>query len=225
MRIGFSANNLLWIGIAVCLASPTFAEEQPKQKSADSEAVEIEAEDWIPLPVPRPEQMEIAEIEAGSGKLAYAPGAEQSGGHAVVTATTTATTTAIGPDDPDGLRQLVAQQAEINGIPAALANAVVTVESRYNPKARGSAGEIGLMQIKPDTARFLGFRGPDSALYHPATNVRWGMKYLAEAQRRGGGTVCGTILKYNAGQGAKTMNPISERYCEKVKALLQGKDA
>ena len=36
----------------------------------------------------------------------------------------------------------------------------------------------------------------------------------------GGGTTCGTILKYNAGHGAKRMNPVSKRYCGKVQALL-----
>ncbi|WJW80548.1 lytic transglycosylase domain-containing protein, partial [Bartonella sp. TP] len=31
---------------------------------------------------------------------------------------------------------------------------------------------------------------------------------------------CTTILKYNAGYGAKKMNPISQRYCEKVRTYL-----
>jgi soluble lytic murein transglycosylase-like protein len=51
------------------------------------------------------------------------------------------------------------------------------------------------------------------------------MMYLAQAQRRGGGTICGTILKYNAGHGATAMNPVSERYCERVKALLRDTNA
>ena len=44
--------------------------------------------------------------------------------------------------------------------------------------------------------------------------------YLAGAVQRGGGTTCGTILKYNAGHYAKRMNPISQRYCSKVKREL-----
>jgi soluble lytic murein transglycosylase-like protein len=243
MRNGFSARTLLLSAIASGLASQALAEGLPRPKPVQTEIVnieaktvdldreivnlereiaEVQAEDWFPLPVPRPQRQEVAETEAGSGQVAYSFVGPMHGGDAVVTATTTATPGEA--DDPDGLRQLVAEQAEINGIPAALANAVVTVESRYNPEAEGSAGEIGLMQIKPDTARLLGFRGPDSALYHPVTNVRWGMKYLAEAQRRSGGTVCGTILKYNAGHGAEAMNPVSKAYCKKVKALLQEED-
>lgn len=46
------------------------------------------------------------------------------------------------------------------------------------------------------------------------------MKYLAMAQGLGGGTTCGTILKYNAGHGATRMNPISAAYCSKVKVQM-----
>jgi soluble lytic murein transglycosylase-like protein len=46
------------------------------------------------------------------------------------------------------------------------------------------------------------------------------MKYLGEARRLGGGTVCGTILKYNAGHYAKRMNKVSARYCGKVKRIM-----
>ena len=76
------------------------------------------------------------------------------------------------------------------------------------------------MQSKPATARGMGYRGSTKALYDPATNIKWGMRYLAGAVQRGGGTTCGTILKYNAGHYAKRMNPISQRYCSKVKREL-----
>jgi soluble lytic murein transglycosylase-like protein len=96
----------------------------------------------------------------------------------------------------------------------------VRVESNFNPRARGSAGEIGLMQIKPATARMMGYRGGAKGLYDPETNIKFGMKYLAMAHDLGGGTTCGTILKYNAGHGAKRMNPVSKRYCGKVLSYI-----
>ena len=74
---------------------------------------------------------------------------------------------------------------------------------------------------KPATARGIGYRGSIKALYNPETNLAWGMKYLAEAHRRGGGSVCGTILKYNAGHYAKRMNKVSSRYCGKVKLIMR----
>ena len=101
-----------------------------------------------------------------------------------------------------------------------LAHAVVRVESNYRASARGAAGEIGLMQVKLSTARLMGYRGSARGLYDPDTNLKYGMMYLAKAHQLGGGSVCGTILKYNAGHGAKRMNPVSQRYCSKVKGYM-----
>lgn len=115
---------------------------------------------------------------------------------------------------------LIEDAAAKHGVPLALAHAVIRVESNYNPGARGSAGEVGLMQIKPATARGLGYRGSVKALYDPATNLEWGMRYLAAAHKLASGDTCGTILRYNAGHFAKRMNPTSKRYCGKVKVIL-----
>ena len=121
---------------------------------------------------------------------------------------------------PAGYSGLIHAYAKSYGVPADLAHAVVRVESNFNAKARGSAGEIGLMQIKPATARMMGYRGNAKGLYDPETNIKFGMKYLALAHQLGGGTTCGTILKYNAGHGAKRMNPVSKRYCGKVRTYI-----
>lgn len=115
---------------------------------------------------------------------------------------------------------LIAKHAKANGVPLSLAQVVVQIESRYNPRARGRAGEIGLMQIKPATARGMGYRGSVQGLYDPDTNLAWGMKYLAKARELGGGSICGTVLRYNAGHYAKRMNPTSSRYCAQVKTML-----
>jgi soluble lytic murein transglycosylase-like protein len=117
---------------------------------------------------------------------------------------------------------IVARYAESYGVPASLAHAVIRVESNYRVDALGSAGEIGLMQIKPATARMLGYSGSSKGLYNPETNIKFGIKYLSMAHKLGGGTTCGTILKYNAGHAAKRMNPVSARYCTKVKRHLAG---
>ena len=115
---------------------------------------------------------------------------------------------------------LIERYAADNDVPAEFAHAIVEIESRFRPNVKGRHGEIGLMQIKPATARLVGFRGPARALYDPETNIKYGMRYLAKARRLGGETVCGTILKYNAGHAARKMNRISRAYCEKVKGVL-----
>lgn len=118
-------------------------------------------------------------------------------------------------------RALIKRHARKNGVPFDLARAVIEIESNFRPNVRGQAGEIGLMQIKPATARGIGFNGTTKELFEPETNIKYGMKYLGEAYRLGGETTCGAILKYNAGHYAKHMNPVSARYCEKVKAIIE----
>lgn len=115
---------------------------------------------------------------------------------------------------------IIARYASSYGVPLSLAHAVVRHESNYRPNVVGKAGEIGLMQIKLGTARGLGYTGSAKGLYDPSTNVQYGMKYLAQAHKLGGGSTCGTILKYNAGHGAKRMNPTSAKYCNNVKKFM-----
>ena len=116
---------------------------------------------------------------------------------------------------------LIERYGRENGVPPELGHAIIEIESQFNPRARGRAGEVGLMQIKPATARMVGFRGSVKALYDPENNIKYGMRYLGKARKLGGDKgVCGTILKYNAGHGARRMNPISRRYCLKVKAVF-----
>jgi soluble lytic murein transglycosylase-like protein len=115
---------------------------------------------------------------------------------------------------------IIARYAAAEGVPVSLAKAVIKIESNYRPNIVGSAGEIGLMQIKPATARMMGYGGSAKGLFDPDTNIKYGMKYLAMARNLGGGTTCGTILKYNAGHAATRMNPVSAAYCGKVKVQL-----
>jgi len=118
---------------------------------------------------------------------------------------------------------IIRRHAKVNGVPYALARAVVQVESNFRASARGKVGEVGLMQIRKATARGQGFRGSTKALYAPEINIKYGMRYLGKAYRLGGRSTCGAILKYNAGHGAKRMNPVSRRYCTRVRRILHRK--
>jgi soluble lytic murein transglycosylase-like protein len=61
----------------------------------------------------------------------------------------------------------VQRAAEVYGVPPQVADAVVQVESAYDPAAIGGVGEIGLMQVMPSTAAMLGFRGTVAELAKP----------------------------------------------------------
>ncbi len=136
------------------------------------------------------------------------------------TAAAVADTAAVAAFDGRPYASIIEKHASAYGVPLQLAHAIVSVESNYRPNVTGRAGEVGLMQIKPATARGMGYSGSTKALYDPDTNIRWGMKYLAGAISRSDGTTCGTILKYNAGHFAKRMNPVSRNYCRKVQVEL-----
>lgn len=117
------------------------------------------------------------------------------------------------------VRDIIARHAAANGVPFKLADAVVRIESRYNPRV-SNGGAVGLMQIKPATARGVGFAGSASALYHAETNVTYGMRYLAQAYRMSGGDVCATVMRYQSGHYANHMNAANRAYCSKARAIM-----
>jgi hypothetical protein len=117
------------------------------------------------------------------------------------------------------VRDIIARHAAANGVPFALADAVVRIESRYNPRV-SNGGAFGLMQIKPATARGVGFAGSASALYNAETNVAFGMRYLAQAYRMSGGDTCATVMRYQSGHYASHMNAANRSYCSKARAIM-----
>ncbi len=118
--------------------------------------------------------------------------------------------------------QMVMEEAARQGVPPALADAVAVVESGYNVMARGTSGEVGLMQILPATAMQLGFSGSTDALFVPWTNIHYGVAYLAHAWSLSGGSVCRTLMKYRAGWGQEAFSPLSIDYCARASAYLDG---
>ncbi|MGE7472122.1 lytic transglycosylase domain-containing protein [Bosea sp. NPDC003192] len=122
------------------------------------------------------------------------------------------------PAGSEGLRQLVARHAAANGVPFALADAVVRIESRYNPRA-SNAGNYGLMQIRHQTARGVGYSGGAAGLLDADTNARYAMKYLGQAYRLAGGDTCRTVMKYQSGHMATRMSGANRTYCAKVRSI------
>ena len=115
---------------------------------------------------------------------------------------------------------LVTREAGRWGVPTAIADAVVTVESAYDPSVVGTVGELGLMQVRLGTAAMLGFNSSNETLADPETNIRYGVEYLAKAWRLAGGDVCRTLMKYRAGHGEERMTPRSVEYCRRARIHL-----
>lgn len=95
------------------------------------------------------------------------------------------------------------------GVSASLVKAVVWQESRFDPDARGRAGEVGLMQVMDDAAlewaaasRIAGFAHEQA--FDPVTNTLAGSYYLAKLLRRYTNTddpLPYALADYNAGRG------------------------
>jgi soluble lytic murein transglycosylase len=81
------------------------------------------------------------------------------------------------------MTQTIITESKKYGFDPLFVLAVMTNESHLNPTTRGQFGEIGLMQIKPDTAKWISqmyhmkWKG-DSSLTSITTNIKIGTAYL-----------------------------------------------
>lgn len=87
---------------------------------------------------------------------------------------------------PGSLSHLIDRYADRYNVPRDLVHRVVRRESNYNPVARNGP-YYGLMQIHPQTARTMGFRGNPGDLLEPETNLTYAVKYLRGAWLVSGG--------------------------------------
>ena len=84
------------------------------------------------------------------------------------------------PGETAEVRLLVNKWADHYKIPRTLLHRVIQRESDYRPAARNGP-YWGMMQILPETARTMGFRGAPSDLLNADVNLQWAVKYLRGA--------------------------------------------
>ncbi len=84
------------------------------------------------------------------------------------------------PGETQEVRRLINKYADLYDVPHSLVHRVVQRESDYNPKARNGP-YYGMMQILPQTATTMGFRGKPEDLLDADTNLKYGVKYLRGA--------------------------------------------
>ncbi|MEZ5755364.1 MAG: lytic transglycosylase domain-containing protein [Paracoccaceae bacterium] len=85
-----------------------------------------------------------------------------------------------GAQGPEEINRLIARYARVYDIPERLIHETVRRESGYNPAARNGP-YYGLMQIHPQTAQTMGYRGDPSGLLDAETNLIYAGKYLRGA--------------------------------------------
>ncbi len=91
-----------------------------------------------------------------------------------------------------------------NRLDPSLVAAVVRTESRFRPGAVSRSGAIGLMQITPQTGRWIAGQLKEASftveeLYNPQVNLRFGTWYLRYLLDRFPGDVDLALAAYNAG--------------------------
>ena len=120
-------------------------------------------------------------------------------------------------------RGLVERIAPEEGVPPELVLAVIFRESRFSPCAVSPSGAVGLMQLKPATARLMGV----GDLLDPEQNIRGGARYLRLLLERFDGNVALALGAYHAGPGRVnhqahlTRLPATRRYVGDVLSLAE----
>jgi hypothetical protein len=96
---------------------------------------------------------------------------------------------------------LIVNTAQAYGVDPILVQALVQVESNYQPRARSSKGAMGLMQLMPSVAKEYRVRNA----YDPKANVEAGVQKLKSLlEKYGAEGVNLALAAYNAGEGAVT---------------------
>jgi len=103
---------------------------------------------------------------------------------------------------PDAVRTRYGEEireiAARHGVNADLVEAVIRVESAFNPRAVSNKGAQGLMQLMPRTASALGVRN----VFDPYQNIDGGVRHLRYLLDRYPGNVSLALAAYNAGEKA-----------------------
>lgn len=119
------------------------------------------------------------------------------------------------------LLPLIQRLATQHSIDPRLVQAIITVESNFDPYAVSRAGAQGLMQLMPDTAARYRVEDP----FDPQANIEGGVRYLRDLFRMFPGDIRHVLAAYNAGEGTVQqyggIPPYAEtqRYVERVLAL------
>lgn len=104
---------------------------------------------------------------------------------------------ASAASDHNAFDAYIAEASSLYVIPEAFIKAVIHVESAFNPGAVSHEGAMGLMQLMPGTAEYLGCDDP----FDPRQNIMAGTYYLRILSNQYDGDINLVLSAYNAGSG------------------------
>lgn len=171
LALALAASLGLAASLAGCRSAPAAAPEPAPEAAPRPEpeaAALAPAPDRAPAPPPEPEP---------SLALARSVVAERG--------------TPLAPETREAVAHALARAERVHGLGILLLAALIEEESRFQPRAEGPRGALGLMQVRPFVGRDVAKRhelpwdGPETLL-DPVRNVRIGTAYLAELHERFG---------------------------------------
>jgi soluble lytic murein transglycosylase-like protein len=112
---------------------------------------------------------------------------------------------------------IIMEHATTHGIDPLLVKAVMKTESNFNPRALSHKGAQGLMQLMPDTARFMNVEDP----FNPDDNIKGGTRYIKYLDEIFKGNLELILAAYNAGPGRVIEYNMNVPPYEETKTYIQ----
>jgi hypothetical protein len=110
------------------------------------------------------------------------------------------------------IKSLIVTEANRQGFDADLALAIAEVESRLNPNARGTHGEVGVFQLHP---------GYHAVSTDVRSNVRTAIRYLKELQVTCASYGEAFFVCFNYGTARRLKHPKLFPYFKKVQVVIR----
>src|SRR5438093_1395163 len=144
---------------------------------------------------------EIVTLTSKDGRIIYANTEEPS--PSANNALATAGVRKAQKTDPDApaaeaIDGMIDHISEQQGVDPELVKAVARVESNYNPRAVSNRGALGVMQLRPETAKRFGVVN----VWDPRQNIEGGVKFLKFLSGMFPNNLPYVLPGYNAGQNA-----------------------
>ena len=95
------------------------------------------------------------------------------------------------------LEAIFKKASKTYGVSEDLLKSMAKAESNFQSDATSSSGAMGIMQLMPSTAEFLGV----TDAYDPEQNIMGGAKYISSLLDKYNGNVSYALAAYNAGSG------------------------
>lgn len=107
---------------------------------------------------------------------------------------------------PFPYREMTFFYARVHDVDPFLLAAIMKAESGFNSRAVSGRGARGLMQIMPETGRWIARQTGDpdfqpDRLFEPETSINFGAWYLADLEKEFSGDTVLALAAYNGGRG------------------------